>query len=78
MYRFAFSGTITLSGGDVSTIEVGIAADDLWFPAGDPVVVSGTEIDVNIGSSGFSDWRILTQPAAITQALAVPMSGSVV
>jgi hypothetical protein len=76
-YRFAFSGTITISGGDVSSIEVGIAGDDLWFSAGDPVVVSATEIDINIGSSGFPDWRILTQPVAIVQELAVPMSGVV-
>jgi hypothetical protein len=77
VYRFAFSGAVTLSGGDVSAIEVGIAADALWFPASDPVLVSATVIDVGIGSNSFSDWRILTQPAGITQALAVPMSGVV-
>ncbi len=77
IYRFAFSGAVTLSGGDVSAIEIGIAADDLWFPASDPVGVSATVIDIGIGSNGFSDWRILTQPVAITQALAVPMSGNV-
>jgi hypothetical protein len=77
MYRFAFSGVITLSGGDVSTIEIGIAADNLWFPASDPVLVSTMVIDIGIGSNGFSDWRILTQPAAIVQPLAVPMSGAI-
>ncbi len=77
IYRFAFSGVITLSGGDVSAIEVGIAGDDLWLPAGDPVLVGDSAIDVNIGSNGFSDWRILTQPVAITQPLAVPMGGGV-
>jgi hypothetical protein len=76
-YRFAFSGVVSLSGGDVSAIEVGIAGDDLWFPASDPVLVSATVIDIGIGSNGFSDWRILTQPVAIPQPLAVPMSGVV-
>jgi hypothetical protein len=75
IYRFAFSGIVSLSGGDVSAIEVGIAADDLWFPASDPVLVSATVIDIGIGSNSFSDWRILTQPVAIVQPLAVPMSG---
>jgi hypothetical protein len=77
VYRFAFSGAVSLSGGDVSSIEVGIAADDLWFPASDPVLVSDTVIDIGIGSNSFSDWRILTQPVAITQPLAVPMSGTI-
>jgi hypothetical protein len=77
VYRFAFSGAVSLSGGDVSAIEIGIAGDDLWFPASDPVLVSATVIDIGIGSNGFSDWRILTQPVAITQKLAVPMSGAV-
>jgi hypothetical protein len=77
VYRFAFSGAVSLSGGDVSAIEVGIAADELWFPASDPVLVSETVIDIGIGSNSFSDWRILTQPVAIVQALAVPMNGTV-
>jgi hypothetical protein len=77
VYRFAFSGPVSLSGGDVSAIEVGIAGDDLWFPASDPVLVSAMVIDIGIGSNSFSDWRILTQPVAIVQALAVPMSGTV-
>jgi hypothetical protein len=77
VYRFAFSGLVCLSGGDVSSIEVGIAGDDLWFPASDPVLVSATVIDIGIGSNSFSDWRILTQPVAIVQALAVPMNGAV-
>ncbi len=80
IYRFAFSGSVSLSGGgggDVSAIEVGIAGDDLWFPGGDPVVVSANVIDVGIGSNGFTDWRILSQPAAIVQAVGVPVSGVV-
>jgi hypothetical protein len=75
-YRFAFSGPVTVNGGDCSAIEIG-EHDDQWFPAGGASPVSATEIDVLIGSNGFPDWRILTQPAGITTALAVPMSGSV-
>ncbi len=77
IYRFAFSGVVSLSGGDISAIEIGIPGDDLWFPGGDALLVSETEIDVTIGSNSFSDWRILTQSAAIVQPLAVPMSGMV-
>jgi stress-induced morphogen len=40
-------------------------------------VISVTEIDVLIGSSGFPNWRILTQHAGVNEALAVPMNGSV-
>ncbi len=76
-YRFGFSGSVSLSGGDVSAIEVGIAGDDLWFPGGDPVQVSANVIDVGIGSNGFTDWRILSQPVAIVQAVGVPVSGVV-
>jgi hypothetical protein len=75
-YRFAFSGPVTLNGGDCSAIEVGYADADEWF-SGDASPASATEIDVLIGSNGFADWRILTQPPGITQALAVPMSGGV-
>jgi hypothetical protein len=49
----------------------------LEFPAGGAPLASATEIDVLIGSNGFTDWRILTQPAGITTALAVPVSGVV-
>jgi hypothetical protein len=72
-----FSGPVSLVGGDVMAIEIGYADDDQWYPADSPVAAGANAIDVGIGSNGFTDWRILTQPAAITQTLAVPMSGTV-